>query len=230
MSMAEELRAELLLRGATLVGFADMIGFEYPFGISIALSLDRKILSGIKDNPTKDYEGEYERANAKLDELSYLGEKFLINRGFRAKAFPATAHSYDSKELCAPLQHKTTAVKAGLGWIGKLDLLVTESFGSGVRFASILTDMPVENDEIGKPITESKCGSCSSCADACPADASRRVNWRHGMSRSDLVDIFACNDSITHRVKQLGLRRAICGICIVSCPYTRRYINEDSCS
>ena len=232
MRIHNRLKNELQRVGASLVGFADLAdadlaeGFRYPTGISIAMALSPLVLSGIKDNPTKDYEAEYKLVNARLDELSFLGENLLIEAGYKAKAVPATTTGYDPVGLKAPYQHKTTATLAGLGWIGKLDILVTKQYGSGLRFASILTDLPLEND-ICTPIIESECGDCTSCADACPANASKRQNWRHGMRREELVDINACNKSITERVQKLGINHSICGICIVSCPWTRRYINEN---
>jgi epoxyqueuosine reductase QueG len=128
--------------------------------------------------------------------------------------------------LRAPYQHKTTAILAGLGWIGKLDVFVTEQYGSGLRLASVLTNLLPEKEDI-KPLIESKCDDCTSCADACPADASKRINWKAGMRREELVDIRACNKSITERIGKLGINRSICGICLVSCPWTRRYINAN---
>jgi epoxyqueuosine reductase QueG len=233
MRIYDKLKSVLYDAGASLIGFADQRKinlpeeFSYPSGISIAVALSPLVLSGIIDNPTREYEAEYKNVNAKLDELSYMGENLLMEAGYEAKAIPATTHSYDPVELKAPYQHKTTAIHAGLGWIGKLDILVTEQYGSGLRFATILTNLPPENQDI-KPIIESKCGDCLSCADACPADASKRIIWKIGMEREELVDIKACNKSIIERVKDLGIRPSICGICIVSCPWTRRYINENT--
>ena len=42
------------------------------------------------------------------------------------------------------LPHKTVATRAGIGWIGKSALLVTEQYGSMIRISSILTDAPLE--------------------------------------------------------------------------------------
>ncbi|MCL2767996.1 MAG: epoxyqueuosine reductase [Synergistaceae bacterium] len=232
MRIYDELKSRLFNEGASLIGFADLTNvsladeFNYQSGISIAVALSAEILSGIKDSPTKEYVKEYERVNSKLDELSYIGESILTEAGYKAKAIPATTHSYDHVDFRAPFQHKTTAILAGLGWIGKLAVLVTEQYGSGLRLATVLTDIPPKKEDI-KPLIDSKCGACILCADACPADASKRLNWKFGMKREELVDINSCNISMTKRTKELGLTRSICGICLVSCPWTRRYINAN---
>jgi hypothetical protein len=60
--------------------------------------------------------------------------------------------------------HKLAAHLAGLGWIGKSCLLLTEQFGPRVRFVSVLTDAPLE---AGSPL-DKPCGKCQVCIDACP--------------------------------------------------------------
>ena len=57
--------------------------------------------------------------------------------------------------LGAELPHKTVATRAGIGWIGKCALLVTEKYGSAIRLTTVLTDMDLETDQ---PINGSKCG------------------------------------------------------------------------
>jgi hypothetical protein len=63
--------------------------------------------------------------------------------------------------------HKMTATHAGLGWIGKTDLLVSQDFGPRVRLASLLVDYPLK--DAGTPVTESRCGSCRICVTHVPA-------------------------------------------------------------
>jgi epoxyqueuosine reductase QueG len=46
--------------------------------------------------------------------------------------------------------HKMVATRAGLGWIGKTDLFVSNKYGPRVRLASIRIDAPVSS--INKPI------------------------------------------------------------------------------
>ena len=63
---------------------------------------------------------------------------------------------------------KGTAVKAGLGWIGKNSMLINKKYGSFQALGAIITDADIgECNEISRDF----CGSCSKCIKACPADA-----------------------------------------------------------
>lgn len=59
------------------------------------------------------------------------------------------------------------AQRAGLGFIGKNGLLITEEYGSYVYLGEIITNIPFEKD---LPM-ESQCGECSKCIDFCPTGA-----------------------------------------------------------
>ncbi|MEG0551258.1 MAG: tRNA epoxyqueuosine(34) reductase QueG [Vagococcus sp.] len=59
------------------------------------------------------------------------------------------------------------AQRAGLGFIGKNGLLITEEFGSYVYLGEIITNIPFEADQP----KESLCGSCTKCLSACPTSA-----------------------------------------------------------
>lgn len=59
------------------------------------------------------------------------------------------------------------AQRAGLGFIGKNGLLITEEFGSYVYLGEIITNIPFEADT---PI-ENQCGTCTKCIDQCPTSA-----------------------------------------------------------
>ena len=63
------------------------------------------------------------------------------------------------------------AVMAGMGEMGRMNRLVSPLFGGAVRFAVILTDLPLALD---KPIDfglQEFCRHCKKCAKACPANA-----------------------------------------------------------
>ena len=66
-----------------------------------------------------------------------------------------------------PLLEKELAEKAGLGWIGKNKLLITEEFGSWVFLGEVLVDIELNSDEPA----ENKCGSCNICVSSCPSKA-----------------------------------------------------------
>lgn len=66
-----------------------------------------------------------------------------------------------------PLMEKELAERAGLGWIGKNKLLITEEFGSWVFLGEILVDFELNPD---KP-AENKCRDCNICIAACPNKA-----------------------------------------------------------
>lgn len=59
------------------------------------------------------------------------------------------------------------AQRAGLGFIGKNGLLITEEFGSYVYLGEVITNIPFTPDT---PIAN-QCGSCTKCIDLCPTEA-----------------------------------------------------------
>lgn len=59
------------------------------------------------------------------------------------------------------------AQRAGVGFIGKNGLLITEEFGSYVYLGEIITNIPFPPDAP----KESQCGDCTRCLDLCPTDA-----------------------------------------------------------
>ena len=59
------------------------------------------------------------------------------------------------------------AQRAGLGFIGRNGLLITEEFGSFVYLGEIVTNIVFEPDKPG----EFGCGDCMRCVTACPTKA-----------------------------------------------------------
>ncbi|MDR3183922.1 MAG: tRNA epoxyqueuosine(34) reductase QueG [Prevotellaceae bacterium] len=75
----------------------------------------------------------------------------------------------------APVFEKAWAARAGLGWIGKNNLLVSPVFGSFVFLATLITSVELVYDE---PL-KNRCGRCARCMAACPTgalEAPRRLN------------------------------------------------------
>jgi epoxyqueuosine reductase len=69
----------------------------------------------------------------------------------------------------APLMDKAWAEEAGLGWIGKHGNLIHRQRGSWLLIGHLLTSLELPADQA----SESLCGRCSRCIDACPTAAIR---------------------------------------------------------
>ena len=116
--------------------------------------------------------------------------------------------------------HKIAATQAGLGWIGKTAAFVSVRFGAAVRLTSVFTDLPLAT---GVPITESRCGDCRVCVDACPVGAGRDTLWTAGMPRDQLYDEKACEAKTYEHPEWDGT----CGVCQTVCPITQRAVRRE---
>jgi epoxyqueuosine reductase QueG len=221
-----ELKIALYRRGAALLGFGDLGDLppdsraSLPVGLSIAVALDPAVIAGIDAGPTLLYFEEYQRVNELLAELARAAVEILTNRGWEAVAAEPTREVFSS-DFRTPLPHKTVATRAGLGWIGRNALLVTEPYGSAVRLITVLTDAPFETAE---PVVSSRCGTCTLCVESCPGCAPRGGSWRAGLDRDDILDVHACYRAARSLAGRAGIdATTICGICIACCPWTQRY-------
>jgi epoxyqueuosine reductase QueG len=139
-----------------------------------------------------------------LDLLANDVARWLAARGYRALAVPASM-PYNLPRLQGIFSHKLGARLAGLGWIGKSSLLLTEQFGPRVRFVTVLTDAPLET---GSPM-ERGCGGCRICVDACPVGAFTGAEFR---DTDELAVRFNAPQCSEYR------RNHACGVCVASCP------------
>jgi epoxyqueuosine reductase len=79
--------------------------------------------------------------NNYLNYLAEFGAELLRNRGYNAiPLLVDDLKNVDMRTLACTFQHKTVATMAGMGWIGKSALLVTEEYGPNLRINTILTD------------------------------------------------------------------------------------------
>jgi epoxyqueuosine reductase QueG len=229
-TLSAQLKTALREAGASLVGFADLsslpaeqrAGFSY--GISIAAALDPAIINGIGNGPTKEYYDEYYRLNRLLDSLDIKTSEIIKEHGYHSLPQTRANVSIDYSNLSTVLPHKTVATRAGLGWIGKCALLVTEKYGSAVRISSVLTDAPLAVDQ---PIDRSDCGACSNCVRNCPAAALSGELWSAGVEREALYNASACRMKAIERTWRVSPGETHCGLCILVCPKTRSYIKAN---
>lgn len=191
---------------------------EYPRALSIGIVLQDSIvdlLSG-SDNYENALENKihgYDVIMNRLDNFASIVGSVIQRNGYKAMPLPASER-IDSTRVCASLSHKLTARLAGFGWIGKSCLLINPKYGPRVRWTSVLTDAPFEEN---KEILEGRCGDCTNCAKACPSKAIIGRNYVADEPREVRLDVRRCEEHLSKR-KQEG-KFEICGKCMYACPF-----------
>lgn len=212
--MVNELIAELDIPDVNFTKLVDISmlteienrGYNVAILIGIVLSPDY-ILHLSKDTIVD--HSEFSEKEHRGDEIAESLANFIIDKGY--KAFAQSERNlingfFDETTKTTPLPHKKIAILAGLGWIGKSNLLVTREYGSALCICSVLTNAPIltKNPSIIMP----KCGKCTVCKDICPTGVIRGTTWEQGINRDYIVDVYHC----------IG-----CLKCLVHCPWTQKY-------
>ena len=136
-------------------------------------------------------------ADAVVEQFCHGVRRLLLKKGYNSRVIPYRPGLY----------LKEAAALAGIGPIGKNNLLITEKYGSQVRLRAITTTAPLI---CGEPIEESKyCKECNICIKACPADAFVNGNYVREKCYIYLE---------THKRNLSDYTVIECNVCIESCP------------
>ena len=212
-----------------IYGFANLAGViddsfkDFQFGISIGKRLNDKVVNGIYNGPTLEYYQHYRQINEELALLTLNISSELKKIGVDSLCIDPTVTTNEldtvyASNLKTMLSHKMVATRAGLGWIGKSDLFVSNVFGPRLRLVSILTNTPLDCDVL--PIEKSRCGNCKLCMDRCPADAINGKLWDVSVDRDEFFDAFKCREKCReYGEKYLKMNIRVCGICVAVCPH-----------
>ncbi|NLY44110.1 MAG: epoxyqueuosine reductase [Clostridiaceae bacterium] len=221
MDKAQILKEKLYDLGASIVGFADvgqLVHEKYsslPYAVSIAVRLSDCIIDEIDTKPTYTYFHHYRTVNTLIDQITLRAGLIIQQWGYRYIAVPASQTVNDTGETYAGIfPHKTAAVAARLGWIGKSGLLITYDYGPRVRLGTVLTDMPLP---VSKPEIKDGCKNCNVCKIACPAMAITGNEWDVTKGREHIFDAHACSQYMKKNFQHIG-RGVVCGICVKVCP------------
>jgi epoxyqueuosine reductase QueG len=217
MDYYDQLKNLVLGEGSFLFGVAEVTGLPEEHcslarktreglnrAVSLAFHLSDRVLEDVADAPTRLYFFHYQRVNVLLDELGLKITNFIQSRGWDALPIPAS-QIIDWEKQRAHVSHKHIAVRAGLGWIGRNNLLVSPQFGSRQRLITVLTNMPLE---VNKPLPPG-CGNCRACISSCPSQSIKE--------RSEDFDHVGCYHMIKALVKKAGISQNICGLCVKAC-------------
>jgi epoxyqueuosine reductase len=69
----------------------------------------------------------------------------------------------------APVLERAWAKKAGLGWIGKNSILISQKHGSFFFIGELILDIELPYNDVN--LVRDHCGNCTKCIDACPTKA-----------------------------------------------------------
>jgi epoxyqueuosine reductase QueG len=223
-----EIRVELKRRGADFVHFVDVsdlstiknhgINTAILFGMALSPEFIEEVASN--ENYVRDLvlanrhdDDEFSQKELEVGQIADELAAFLQSKGYLAysqsdKNLTETG-CYNTELHTTLLPHKTIALLAGLGWIGKHDLLITPEFGSAISMCTVLTNapLPIQNKAIILP----KCGNCTICMDVCPTDALTGKIWDKTTTRDEILNVYACTT---------------CLKCLVHCPWTMTYARK----
>jgi epoxyqueuosine reductase QueG len=207
--------------GISLFGVADVTGIRkefklesktaavFPRAISLGRRLIAAVLEEIEDRPTALYFHHYRQVNNFLDRAAFLLSCRIQDGGFKALPIPAS-QIIDWEKQQGHVSHKKVGFLAGLGWMGRNNLLVNPDFGAQFRLATILTDMPLEPD---LPL-DTDCGRCTFCLSTCPAGAIKQTR--------EEFDHQACFEKLKEFRRLHIVSQYICGVCVKACGPERR--------
>jgi len=212
----KELKQKAFSLGAKLFGVASITKLKKDFylpplllkdidlAVSLAVPLLDGVLEEIENHPTQLYFHLYRQVNFFLDRIAFSLSTFIQDKGYLAIPIPASQVINWEKQI-GHLSHKKVALYAGLGWLGRNNLIVTPEYGARVRLVTILTNMPLAKDN---PI-ERDCGDCKACVSICPAGAIR-------MNVKDF-DHITCFEKLKEFKKFGFANQYICGVCVKAC-------------
>ena len=228
MSLETEIRKKLTSRGAAFVHFVDVshlyekqnkgLNTAILFGLPLTPEFIGKVAQ------TDDYVEQLVRSNLQDEDEFSLKELEVGQMADELAAFLQSENylaysqsdknlerngGYDFQNHSTLLPHKTIAVLAGIGWIGKHNLLITKELGSAISMCTVLTNAPIPAS--ANPEVQLKCGNCTICRDVCPTGALTGESWSKNTTRDEILDVYKCTT---------------CLKCMVHCPWTQAYTQK----
>ena len=206
-AMAEAIKHRALELGAGTVGIAPLTEKalyqgtdpDYPNAIVILMPMDSEEMAHVTTNRAG---AETMRAYMEITRTVIALAEHIRAMGWRARAYAEAAD----------ILHIPLAIDAGLGQLGKHGSLICKEFGSSMRIATVLTDLPLAHDAPVDIAVDDLCLGCRRCTLDCPVDAIADSKQLVRGVEKWYVDFDKCAPYFTHTVG--------CGICIEVCPWT----------
>lgn len=122
-----------------------------------------------------------------------------------------------------PIQERTFAKYAGLGWIGKNTLLLNQEIGSYFFLGTILTTLDLQPSVTNeKDLAPDRCGTCRRCIEACPTDALLEPYLMDARLCISYLTIELRGSISTELREHMGQHVYGCDICQDVCPWNSK--------
>lgn len=155
----------------------------------------------------------------KIGRIVTYGHLGILKRARRVRSFLRQA----GYQAVLGGHRKEAAIRAGLGMVGKHNLVMNRRYGAWVAYQSIITDAEMASDE---PFTEDLCGDCTKCLDACPTRAlyePRRLD-----PRKCVTCLLTSPTVAEEHLSSMGAYILGCDACLEACPLHAGLTPKDS--
>ena len=213
-NMEYKIEELLIERGADIIRFIDISNLPvnqtqgYPRAIVFCMALSKDFIIAMCAGEKR--EQEFVDKEHETDALADWLAEYLLQQGYKSYSQSEKSNSrsgnYDEKTHASKFPHKTIARLAGIGYIGKNNLLINEKYGCTFSMCTVLTDARVATKKY--PLALSKCGDCCICKQVCSENAILGNEWSEMTGREGVFDVFKCTCALK---------------CMVNCPKTLEY-------
>ena len=117
----------------------------------------------------------------------------------------------------APIMERSWARRAGLGFIGKNNLLIHPKIGAYTFIGSLMVNIDLDYDE---PVSQ-HCGSCQACIEHCPTGALAGAHWFDARKCLSYLSIEHRGSLSEDEHRAMGNRLYGCDNCLDCCPWNQ---------
>jgi len=208
VSIAREIKRVAMNFGAGAVGItriSDKALFEnystpFEYAIVVLVPMDQEEVSHIGSSRAA---VETMRVYIEISRTVIALADFIRKMGWPARAYGESAD----------ILHIPLAIDAGLGQLGKHGSLICREFGSNMRIATVMTNLPMATDAPVDIAVDDLCLGCKRCTIDCPPGAIADHKQLVRGVKKWYVDFDKC---VPYFTQALG-----CGICIEVCPWSK---------
>ncbi len=184
-------------------GYGKQINLAHPYIFVFAVEMDYKTMSKA---PKVDVVLESSKKYLECAKTSIAISSFIRSLGYQARA-----HMDMNYQVILP----AAAVDAGLGEMGRLDLLMHPKYGPRIRLGAVSTDLPLIVDKPQYFNGKKFCQVCKKCATNCPSGAISFGETKENRG----VKKWTTNQEACYKLwREVG---SDCGICMAVCPYSK---------